>query len=385
MTTPLLIHTEAYFENGEFRKLATFVRKKGYSKPAILVDEGFAGTDLFCEVEAKLQSEYGDVYVYRNLGTQEPTYAYLSEVTEEFRSRDFDLLIGIGGGSAMDMAKAVSALRNNPGNPLDYRGFDNLKVAGVPVLLVPTTAGTGSEASYNASFVDEDSSKKMGINGDHMFARYAILDAETTLSCPYKPALSAGVDALVHCLEGFVCNKANPRSDMLAREGIRLLCRSLHCLKEDAQDLNKRLDLLTGAFYGGIVQMNSGSGVAAALSYPLSVYYKVPHGIGGGMFAVDMVRFNIEAGFTKYAELAPLLGVGDIGASNQDNAIAVYDFLQKLWDKLEVPTKLNSFGIGADRFQHVLEIMNTQQPAFDQNPVPFMLADHMHDFLKKFI
>ena len=150
------------------------------------------------------------------------------------------------------------------------------------------------------------------------------------------------------------------------------------------ENLDKRLELLTGAFYGGIVQMNSGSGVAAALSYPLSVYYKVPHGIGGGIFAVDMVRFNIEAGFTKYAELAPLLAVGAVGGSNQNNALAVYDFLQKLWEKLEVPTKLNSFGIGADRFQHVLEIMQTQQPAFDQNPVPFTLGDHMPEFLKKF-
>ena len=354
MITPLLIHTEAYFENGAFRQIDSFVRTKGFSRPAILVDEGFAGTDLFSEVEAKLQVEFGDVFVYRNLGTQEPTYAYLSEVTEEFRSRDFDLLIGIGGGSAMDMAKAVSALRNNPGNPLDYRGFDNLKVAGVPVLLVPTTAGTGSEASYNASFVDEDSSKKMGINGDHMFARYAILDAETTLSCPYKPALSAGVDALVHCLEAFVCNGANPRSDMMACEGIRVIARSLSCLKNDPENLEKRLDLLTGAFYGGIVQMNSGSGVAAALSYPLSVYYKVPHGIGGGMFAVDMIRFNIDAGFLKYAELAPLLGVNDVHASDKDNARAVHHFLQTLWTELEVPAKLEVFGISAHRYDHVV-------------------------------
>lgn len=384
MTTPLLIHTEAYFENGGFRKLPQFIREKGYSKPAVLVDEGFAGTDLFGSVEQQLNADFDNVFVYRNRGNHEPTYAYLGEVTQEFRNRDFDLLIGIGGGSAMDTAKAVAALRNNPGNPLDYRGFDNLKVPGVPLMLIPTTAGTGSESSYNASFVDEDGLKKMGINGDHMFAKYALLDAETTLSCPYKPAMSAGVDALVHCLEGFVCNNANPRSDMLAREGIRVLGRSLHCLKDDAQNLDKRLDLLIGAFYGGIVQMNSGSGVAAALSYPLSVYYKVPHGIGGGMFAVDIIRFNIDAGFTKYAELAPLLGVGEVGASDQNNALAVYDFLQKLWEKLEVPTKLNAFGIGADRFQHVQEIMQTQQPAFDQNPVPFTLGDHMPELLKKF-
>lgn len=384
MTTPLLIHTEAYFENGAFRKLDSFVRTKGFSKPALLVDEGFASTNLFSEVKDKLQAEFGDVFVYRNRGTQEPTYAYLGEVTEAFRAQEFDLMIGIGGGSAMDTAKAVAALRHNLGNPLDYRGFDKLQVPGVPALLIPTTAGTGSEASYNASFVDEDGLKKMGINGNHMFARYAVLDAETTLSCPYKPAMSAGVDALVHCLEAFVCNNANPRSDMMAREGIRLIARSLRCIKDDPMNLDKRLDLLTGAFYGGIVQMNSGSGVAAALSYPLSVYYKVPHGIGGGMFAIDMIRYNIDAGFLKYAELAPLLGVGQINATHKENADAVHNFLQMLWTDLEVPAKLDVFGIGSDRFNHVVEIMHTQQPAFDQNPVPFTVADDVADFLKKY-
>ena len=100
--------------------------------------------------------------------------------------------------------------------------------------------------------------------------------------------------------------------------------------------------------------MNSGSGVAAALSYPLSVYYKVPHGIGGGMFAVDMIRFNIDAGFLKYAELAPLLGVNDVHASDKDNARAVHHFLQTLWTELEVPAKLEVFGISAHRYDHVV-------------------------------
>jgi alcohol dehydrogenase class IV len=131
--------------------------------------------------------------------------------------------------------------------------------------------------------------------------------------------------------------------------------------------------------------MNSGSGVAAAISYPLSVYYKVPHGIGGGIFAVDMVKFNIDAGFYQYAELAPLIGVGQPSASERDNALAVLNHLRGLWSELGVPTTLAEFGIGAAQYDQVLQIMQTQQPGFDQNPVPFTVGEHLPGFLRPFV
>jgi alcohol dehydrogenase len=284
----------------------------------------------------------------------------------------------------MDTAKAVAALSTNPGDPLDYRGFDKLKRAGVPVVLIPTTAGTGSEASFNASFVDTVSHRKMGVNGRYMFPAYAILDGETTLTCPYNAALSAGVDALVHTLEGFVCRQRTPMSDMLAKRAFSWLVDALPSLKQDPSNVARRLELLLGAYLGGIIQMNSGSGVAAAISYPLSVYYKVPHGIGGGMFAIDMIKFNIDAGFYLYAELAPLIGVGRHGGSEKENALAVHAHLQALWELLEVPRKLSAYGIGANRRAHVLEIMQTQQPGFDQNPVPFTVTGHLPAFLETY-
>ncbi len=384
MSKQLLINTDAYFENGSFRELPVFIKNKGYSNPAIIVDEGFAKSDLFKNVEFKLKKEFDDVFIYICQGSQEPTYDDLSKVLIEFRNLNLDLLVGIGGGSTMDISKAVGALLTNKGNPLKYKGFDKLLKPGKPTLLIPTTAGTGSEVSFNASFVDYNEKKKMGINGRYMFATYAMIDGETTLSCPYKASLSAGVDALVHCLEGFVCKNANPRSDIFAREGIRLIANSILCLKNDPDNINKRLDLLTGAFYGGIVQMNSGSGVAAALSYPLSVYYKVPHGIGGGMFAVDMIRYNIDGGYLKYSELASMLDIDTIKMTDKEKAEEVYNYFVGLWNDLEVPSNLSEFGINKDQFNHVIQIMNTQQPAFDQNPISFTVKENVESMIKKF-
>jgi alcohol dehydrogenase len=380
-----LVQSDMTAGAGQFRRLGAILKERGYSQPAFLVDEGFARSPLWLEVEKSLRAEFGAALrVELNPGAAEPTYDGLRAQLAKFRGKTQDVLVGVGGGSCMDTAKAVAALVTNPGDPLEYRGFDKLRVPGVPVILIPTTAGTGSEASFNASFVDSASNRKMGVNGRHMFATYAILDPETTLSCPYKPALSAGIDALVHTLEGFVCNGRNEMSSMLARQAFKLLVNALPSLKNDPQNLDKRLDLLLGAYLGGVIQMNSGSGVAAAISYPLSVYYRVPHGIGGGIFAVEMVRFNIDAGFYEYAELAPLIGLPATG-SPRDRSLAVLAHLRGLWELLGVPRDLKDFGITADKYDHVMQIMQTQQPGFDQNPVPFTVAGHLPEFIKPFV
>lgn len=371
--------------NGLFRQLPTWLTERGFGRPTFLVDDGFSKSPLWGEVKTLIDESFGAAAnFYYVPGVTEPTYSSLRATLGQVRQSEQDILVGVGGGSCMDTAKAVAALLTNPGDPLDYRGFDKLVNPGVPVMLVPTTAGTGSEAAYNASFVDEDSNRKMGINGRYMFPAYALLDGETTLSCPYPVALGAGLDALVHTLEGFVCKQRNPMTDMLAKRAFPLLVNALPSLKTDPTNLDRRLELLLGAYLGGMIQMNSGSGVAAAISYPLSVYHKVPHGIGGALFCVDVVQFNIDSGFYLYAELAPLIGVGRPGASDKENATAVLEELRRLWTTLGVPGSLKPFGLRHDQLADVLGIMQTQQPGFDQNPARFTLADHLPGLLSPF-
>jgi alcohol dehydrogenase class IV len=371
--------------NGLFRQLPASLKDRGFQSPTFLVDEGFSKSPLWNEVKRVVDETFGAAASYHIIpGVAEPTYNSLRATVGQVRQTEQDILIGVGGGSCMDTTKAVAALLTNPGDPLDYRGFDKLKNPGVPVMLVPTTAGTGSEAAYNASFVDEASNRKMGVNGRFMFPTYALLDGETTLSCPYPAALSAGLDALVHSLEGFVCKQRNPMTDMLAKRAFPLLVNALPSLKTDPTNVDRRLDLLLGAYLGGMIQMNSGSGVAAAISYPLSVFHKVPHGIGGALFCVDVVKFNIDNGFYLYAELAPLIGVGRPGASDKENATAVLEHLQQLWATLGVPKSLSAFGIGHDQFDDVLKTMATQQPGFDQNPIPFTVTGDLPRLLSPF-
>ena len=144
-----------------------------------------------------------------------------------------DLLIAIGGGSCLDMGKALAVLLSNPGKGIDYRGFDKVRVPGVPTLLIPTTAGTGSEVTINAVFTDKREMRKLGINGRYLSATWALLDAEWTLSCPSAAAVSAGMDAMVHTLESFMCRQHNALTRVFSREAFRLLYRDLPCLVEE--------------------------------------------------------------------------------------------------------------------------------------------------------
>ena len=380
-----LAQSEMLAENGIFRRIPAILKERNYKQPTFIVDEGFASSTLWCEVKNSVDKAFGYQVNYHILSCNaEPTYASLSETVERIREIDQDVFIGVGGGSCMDTTKAVAALIMNPGDPILYRGFDQLKVPGIPTILVPTTAGTGSEAAYNASFVDEESKRKMGINGRYMFAALAVLDGETTLTCPYKASLSAGIDALVHTLEGFVCRQRNVMTDMIVKKAFPLLVNALPSLKADPTNIDQRLNLLLGAYLGGMIQMNSGSGIAAAISYPLSVYYKVPHGIGGGMFCLDVMRFNIEAGFYLYSELAPLIGIGNTGSSEQENAWAVLHHLEELWALLGVPRHLTAFGVEPHSFDAVMKTMQTQQPGFDENPATFTVQEHLPKLLEPF-
>ena len=358
-------------EVGCFKKLYKdkFVSNKDV---LFIVDEGFSDTELFNQVFDQFRNVSRPIKINIS-GKNEPTYNDLNAYLKIVRKQHVDLIIGVGGGSAMDCAKAISVLINNTENPLDYRGFDKIKKKGVPLWLIPTNAGTGSEASFNASFVDTSSNRKMGINGNHMFAEKSFLDAETTLSCPKLPLMGAAVDAIVHSVEGYICKNANTFSDMMALKSLELLLPNTEKLfcnwEKNKEDLEIRQSLLEGAYLAGIVQMNSGSGISAAISYPLSVYYKVPHGIGGGMFLPHIMSFNFARGFKK-----------------QENIIKNFHvYLKDLFIDMGVSEKLSIFGIYKKDKSFLMKIMTTQQPAFDQNPIHFSTENDFSDLIDNFL
>ena len=253
--------TKTNYGFGYSRNLPAFLAEHGFSKVVLMVHEGVAQhSDYYQEIVSLLVKSVEKLTIEILRGNEEPDYDYLDEIAKKIRAIcDVDVIVGIGGGSCLDIAKAVALLKTNPGKGLEYRGFDHGKVPGVPVIAIPTTAGSGSEATINAVFTNKHEKKKLGINGINMDATYAILDAEWTLSCPFSAALSSGLDALVHSMESFMCHQANPLTRMYSREAFRLLYFALPCLVEDPTNRDKRQQLILASYIAATGLFNSGS------------------------------------------------------------------------------------------------------------------------------
>jgi len=296
----------------------------------------------------------------------EPTYDSLDNVRQPFDDPDLQVIIGIGGGSALDMAKAMAVLVHNKKPAIDYRGFDRMTELVLPIIAVPTTAGTGSEVTPNASFIDSQAKKKLGINGEAVRPTYAFMDPELTLSCPKGPTISAGVDSMVHAVEAFVAKKTNCMARFFAKEGFQRVFEALPLLVEDMDDVHLREEVMFGAFLSGIALMHSGTGPAAAMSYPMSVHYHVPHGLGGGIFLPYVIDHNIRTGYAGYADL--------YNPNKLETNGALELFLSEMrscWEKLQVPQHLKELGVEQADIGFIIDETMQLKGALDQNPTPF--------------
>jgi alcohol dehydrogenase class IV len=357
---------------GWSRGLGDFVKTLGWRHIALLVDEGVADhSPYFREIRSLVTAAVDGVTELRLRGNEEPSYDYLDELAGTLRALPaLDGVIAIGGGSTLDIAKALACLRTNPGPALQYRGFDKVATPPVPTICIPSTAGTGSEVTINAVFTDTKERRKLGINGRYLNATYAALDAEWTMSCPRSVAVSSGMDALVHTLESFMTENANVLTRALNRESFRLLYENLPALVDAPEDRTSRQKLLLGAYLAGAALFNSGSGIAGALSYPIGVHYKVPHGIGGGIFIASVVDFNVDRGWHDYAELLDMVEPHPEWAAER-KAKRFAQVIRALADKLGVPRTLNAWGITRGNLEDVAGLVLSLQAAFNQNPIPF--------------
>ena len=344
--------------------LLSILQENNFKNPCVVIDEGLLGLHIIEELVEKISN----VTIVK-CDISEPTYTILEEKRNAIMDIDIDVFIGIGGGSAMDMAKGLSVIYTNKGAALSYRGFNLFKEPIMPIIAVPTTAGTGSEITPNASFIDTLDKKKMGINGEGIRPKFAILDPELTISCPKSPTISAGLDSLVHATEAYVAKKSNPLAKMFAKKGFELVFENLPLLVEDLNDIKLRYDVMYGAFLSAIALMNSGTGPAAAMSYPLGVHYGVPHGIGGAIFLPHVVKLNIDSGYNGYFDL-----VDYNHADFQKNEKLDQDFLSKMkeiWDVLGVPKDIKTFGVTLDNLDQFLSDTLELTGALEQNPIPF--------------
>lgn len=362
------LQTHVRFGAGCRAELPQVVDAQGWKHVGVVVDHGLRDVAAVSSLIEELSTRTELTRVWCEMS--EPTYDALDQMRTAFDGRPVDAVIGVGGGSALDAAKAMAVLATNREAAIAYRGFDKFTAPVPPIVAIPTTAGTGSEITPNASFIDSRERRKLGINGEAVRPRFAFLDPELTISCPPRASLSAAADSLVHATEAYVARKTTPLARMFAREGFGRVFNALPAVMEKPANIEMRSEVMLGAFFAGVALMNSGTGPAAAMSYPIGVHHGVPHGIGGATFLPVVAAHNVANGYLDYADLYSVMPDVMPDLSREDAAVQFVNRVRHLWRQLRMPS-LRSYGVSLTDIDRLVSETAQMQGALEQNPVAF--------------
>lgn len=339
MTMPRTV----YSGKDALENLKTIV--KGAKKVAIFTDRGILSTGLVDLPLAKLQEAGKETIVISDL-PPEPTYMQVQKLVDEFKASGADFIVAVGGGSAMDTAKLASLLATERYTVKDLLDDPTLAVKTVKTCLIPTTAGTGSEATPNAIVAVPEQELKIGIVNSSMVPDYVVLDAEMIRKLPRKIAAATGIDAMAHAIECFTSNKANPFSDIFALEAFDLIMNNIEtaCDDPDAMEAKNRMQI--AAFYAGVAITCSGTTAVHALSYPLGGKYHIAHGVSNAILLVLVMKFNEPVIRGKLAAAYDRIVHGEKTCTTEAEKSAwVVECMGQIVRHLDIPTSLSEFNV----------------------------------------
>lgn len=333
------------FGPGVSSQVGLQARKLGASRAVLVTDKTMEKLGLAEKISDHLTEAGVETCLFTGV-EPEPSVETTDAVAQLARQQDCQIVVGLGGGSSMDVAKAVSVLITNEGSAANYQGLGLVKKPGVPKIMIPTTAGTGSEVTFTAVLIRRSDGVKGGINDDKLFPDYSLLDPELTLSMPPQVTASTGMDALCHALEAFTSRQASPFSDLFAREAIERVGTWLRVATLNGRDLEARSQMMLASLYGGIALANAGVTACHALSYPLGGMFGVAHGQANALLIPYVARFNALARPDKFAEAAGLLGYIEEELPLRDGALLCADALDELIEDLGLPRTLKQLKVG---------------------------------------
>lgn len=297
----------------------------------------------------------------------EPTVTDFKNILMKAQTFQADSVIGVGGGSVLDITKLVATLFYGKQQVEDCFGIGFIKEKGLWFACMPTTAGTGSEVSPNAILLDERDKLKKGIVSPFLMADVAYADPKLTLTVPAKVTADTGMDALTHCIEAYTNKFAHPMVDMYALKGIELLAKNLLRAVKDGSDLEAREACALGSLYGGLCLGPVNTAAVHALSYPLGGEYHIPHGLSNAILLPSVMKFNRPANLKKYAEVAVAMGA-PVGKNDDETAQNGVDFIYQLSEAVGIPSKLTDIGIPQEAVPHLAKAAMEVQRLLKNNP-----------------
>jgi alcohol dehydrogenase class IV len=360
----------AHIGAGAVGEIGSVVSQLGFQRPLLVTDSYLTEIGAADRLLAVLRA--ADTQPALFSGTvPDPTTASLDAALEAARAHQPDCVIGFGGGSPMDTAKALAVLATQGGRMRDYRAPRNYDGPALPIIAIPTTAGSGSEATQFTVITDSDTDEKMLCPGRSFLPIAAIVDFELTLSMPPRLTADTGVDALTHAIEAYVSRKASPFSDGLALAAIRTISAHLLRAYRNGDDRPAREAMMIAATQAGMAFSNSSVALVHGMSRPIGANFHVAHGLSNAMLLTAVTSFSISNAGQRYADCARAYGVADTHTSDAAAAKALVAALTALCDKLAVPTP-RSYGIDEHEWNARIPLMAEQALASgspQNNPV----------------
>ena len=381
MTYQVKIPSCSYGGEGSIEKIKEIIAKEKSQKVVVFSDEGIKAPGLL-DILTKQLDETGVQYHVFTDCKPEPSYLQVEAVVDMVQGQECDLIIGLGGGSVMDAAKLASVLKGAPYTIKDLLNDPTQAEKKVKTVMIPTTCGTGSEATCNAIVAIPEEKSKKGIVNDNMIPDYVILDAQMIAKLPKAIVAATGVDALAHVVECFTSKKATPFSDCYALEGAKLIFANIREAYNNLDNMDAKNKMLIGAYYGGIAITGSGTTAVHALSYPLGGKFHIAHGVSNAILFAHVMKFNKDACAERLAVLCDAINPAYAEKTVEEKADYVIDQIADIVKVTNIPTDLTQYGVTMDDLDFLVTAGSQQQRLLVNNMKELSLDDIRNIYLK---
>ncbi len=380
----IILNEMSYYEAGSRSVLADEIKKRGLKKVFIVTDKDLLKFGVVEKVTSVLDAAKIEYTIFSNV-KQNPTVAQVKEGVVAFSLSNADAIVAIGGGSPIDTAKGIGIISNNPefADVVSLEGVADTKNKSVPIIALPTTAGTAAEVTINYVITDEENVKKMVCVDPNVIPVLSIVDAELMLSLPPSLTAATGMDALTLAIEGYITKGAWEMSDMFELKAIEMIAKHLPVVVKNPSDVVARDGMAVAQYIAGMGFSNVGLGLVHGMAHPLGAYYDIPHGVANALLLPIVMEYNTESSIAKYVDIARAMGIKVDHLSLEDAAQAAVDAVKNLAIEVGIPEKLELLNVKEEDLERL------SQSAFEDvctpgNPREVKLGDILELYKKAF-
>ena len=352
----IILNETSYFGAGSRIVLANEIMKRGFKKVFVVTDNELVKFGVVGQVTSVLDNAGIPFQIFSEV-KQNPTVKQVKAGGAEFAASGADVIVAIGGGSPIDTAKAIAIIANNPefADVVSLEGVANTKNKCVPIIALPTTAGTASEVTINYVITDEENVKKMVCVDPNDIAILSIVDAELMVSMPRGLTAATGMDALTHAIEGYITKGAWEMSDMFELKGIEMIAKYLPAVVENPSDLVAREGMALAQYIAGMGFSNVGLGLVHGMAHPLGAFFDIPHGVANALLLPIVMKYNTSSCVDRFGDIAKAMGVNTYTFSKLEAAHAAVDAVKALAVKVGIPERLRDLKVTEDSLESLAQ------------------------------